>query len=291
MVAMARGRGRRFDRALIVVEALVGAGVVMLVVGKSYGPASTVLFILAGLAVAMTAVFVARLFGALGDETLDIPGKTVDDERELLEHEKQLLLAGLKEFEADAATGKVDREDYEHLRKTAEARAIQIIRTLKEADAHWMARAEALVAERLGRPIATQIATTISATDVATKIAAAVAPAAAPAAATKSIAPMVPPDTIALEHGPGPQTSSATKFIAPASPPDTVASAHAAGPATPGAMKSIPWPPAGSSLFDRRPVSFSPRADGKLACGGCWRENPDDARYCAGCGRPREGAG
>lgn len=141
---------RRADRALIFVEALVGLGVVAAVVGKSYGAASTVTFILTGLALAFTVVVAARMFTALKDETLDVPGRMHDLAREELEHEKLILLQGIKEFEADAAQGKVDTEDYESLRRTAEARAVEILRTLQDSDAQYMQRAEELIRKRTG---------------------------------------------------------------------------------------------------------------------------------------------
>src|SRR5690242_4804791 len=126
--------GRRFDRALVAIEALVGLAIVAAVIGKSYGPASTAAFVVCGTTAAMAGYFILRMFGALGDETLDVPPPAVDDERARLEHEKLLLLQGIKELEADAAIGKVDAEDYAHLRRKAEARALAIIRALKESD-------------------------------------------------------------------------------------------------------------------------------------------------------------
>jgi hypothetical protein len=142
--------GRRIDRAIVIVEALIGLGVVVAIVGKSYGWASTVAFAACGVALAFTGYVLVRMVTALGDESLDAPGRVFDDERARLEHEKLLLLQGIKEFDADAATGKVDRADYDHLRRTAEARAMEIISILKESDARWMREAERLVTQRVG---------------------------------------------------------------------------------------------------------------------------------------------
>lgn len=150
MSSATANQSRRADRALLIVEALVGLGVVAAVVGKSYGTASTVTFLLAGLSLAFTALVVFRMFSALRDETLDVPGAVRDTAREQLEEEKLILLQGIKEFEADAAQGKVDAADYESLRKTAEARAVEILRTLQSTDAHYLEQAERLVAERTG---------------------------------------------------------------------------------------------------------------------------------------------
>src|SRR5262245_33303482 len=123
MSASARAAGSSAgDRALIAVEALVGLGVIVAVIGKGYGPAATVLFTLSSAAAAATAYFLAKMVGALRDETLDVQGAVIDEDRERLEHEKLLLLQGIKELEADAATGKVDPDDYVHLRQKAEAR-------------------------------------------------------------------------------------------------------------------------------------------------------------------------
>ena len=83
------------------------------------------------------------LFSALSDESLDVLGAVADPERDRLEQEKRILLQGLKEFEADKAIGKVDAKDYEHLKKTAEARAVQIIKQLKDNEKYWLSKAQA----------------------------------------------------------------------------------------------------------------------------------------------------
>jgi hypothetical protein len=144
------GRGRKLDRALVVLEALVGAAVIAAVVGRSYGPASTLVFLVGSAIAGATGWFLYRMIASLRDDTLDAPDPVHDQEREHLEEEKYLLLQGIKEFEADAAIGKVDADDYEHLRRGAEARAVEIIRQLKAEDDHWKGRAEALIKKRLG---------------------------------------------------------------------------------------------------------------------------------------------
>jgi hypothetical protein len=149
-MAVSGRRGRKLDRALVVLEALVGAGVIAAVVGRSYGPASTIVFLVGSAFAAATGWFLFRMIASLGDETLDAPDPVRDQERERLEEEKYLLLQGIKEFEADAAIGKVDAGDYEHLRKSAEARAVEIIRKIKTEDEEWQGRAESLIKRRLG---------------------------------------------------------------------------------------------------------------------------------------------
>jgi hypothetical protein len=144
--------GRGVDRALIAVEALAGVAVVAAIVGKAYGAAPTIFFALAGISLAFTVLVLVKMASAWSDETLDVVGRVRDVEREQLEHEKMLLLHGIKELEADAAVGKVDKRDYQYLRGTAESRAIEIIEKLKNDDARWMLEAERLVEKRLGRP-------------------------------------------------------------------------------------------------------------------------------------------
>jgi hypothetical protein len=152
-----RARRSSADRLIVALEAIVGIAVVVAIVGKTYGIPSTVAFVACGIAAASAGYFMVRMIGAIRDETLDVPGRVFDEEREKLEHEKLLLLQGIKEFEADAATGKVDAADYEHLRKSAEARAVEIIRALKESDARWLREAETYVAQKLG-PEASRVA-------------------------------------------------------------------------------------------------------------------------------------
>lgn len=182
-------RGIGLDRALIAVEVIVGVAVVAVVVGKGYGAVATIAFVVCGAALAASAWFLVRMLTSLSDETLDVRGHMADSEREQLEHEKLLLLQGLKEFEADAATGKVDQADYAHLKRTAEARAVEIISALKASDAYWMERAGKMVEKRLGKPVAAPAAPkaapvpapTTAASAAATQLASSAWPAAAAA--------------------------------------------------------------------------------------------------------------
>jgi hypothetical protein len=141
----------RADRAVVIIEAAVAVTVVSAVIGTTYGPSSTVGFLLVGTALAATVTFLGRMVGALRDPALDVPPERTDTEREALEAEKAVLLQGIKELEGDSGTGKVDREDYHHLRRVAEARALEIIRQLNESDRRWGDEAEALIARRTGR--------------------------------------------------------------------------------------------------------------------------------------------
>ncbi|MEL7369904.1 MAG: hypothetical protein AAFN74_13380, partial [Myxococcota bacterium] len=137
------------DRALIFVEVIVGLGVVAAIMGKTYGTAPTVIFLFCGLAATYTGYNMFRMLASLGDPTLEIQGRIADERRESMEYEKKLLLQGIKELEADYAVGKVDARDYQALRNTAEAKAVDIIAELKDDDAHWKKAAEALVEKRL----------------------------------------------------------------------------------------------------------------------------------------------
>lgn len=152
MVATAKTRARTgVDRALLLIEVLAGLGVVAAIIGKTYGVAPTIFFVLVGSSASFTGWAIVRAITAWNDATLDLTHQVADEERLRLEHEKLLLLQGIKELEADLGIGKVDPRDYAHLRRTAENRAIAIIQKLKEQDTKWMGRAEALVAERLGQ--------------------------------------------------------------------------------------------------------------------------------------------
>lgn len=138
------------DRSLVAVEVLVAVAVVAAIVGKTYGAAPTAVFLVTGGAVAFTVFTVARMLGSLRDPTLDMVEKVEDEARAALEHEKLLLLQGIKELEADAAVGKVDPEDYKILRAKSEADALAIIQRIKAQDDKWLKAAEGLVERRLG---------------------------------------------------------------------------------------------------------------------------------------------
>ena len=142
------GRGLQ-DRALVVIEVVVGLVVVAAIMGKAYGPAPTVIFVLCGIAATYTGYNLFRMVTSLGDPTLEVQGRRRDEAREALEYEKKLLLQGIKELEVDYGVGKVDERDYANLRKTAEDRALNIISRLRQDDAHWQRRAEQLVSKRV----------------------------------------------------------------------------------------------------------------------------------------------
>jgi uncharacterized membrane protein YuzA (DUF378 family) len=144
---------RLIDRAILLLEALVGIAVVAAIIGRTYGFSSTLVFIACGLAATYSGYTMVKMFSSLRDETLEITGRIEDEERAALEHEKLLLLQGIKELEADAAVGKVDAEDYQHLRKTAEDRALQIIHRIKDSDQRWRNEAEKYVTKKLGRKV------------------------------------------------------------------------------------------------------------------------------------------
>jgi hypothetical protein len=150
---MAQGRSRLVDRGILVVEAIVGVAVVGAIIGRTYGFSSTLVFLICGLAAAFSGYVLVKMLTSLRDESLEVTGRIDDEERAALEHEKILLLQGIKELEADAAVGKVDAADYQHLRDTAEKRALQIIHKLKESDKKWRSEAERYVAQKLGRPV------------------------------------------------------------------------------------------------------------------------------------------
>lgn len=210
------------DRALIAIEAIVGLAVVSAIVGKAYGAAPTFVFVACGISVAFTALALVRGAGALTDRTLDVTGRIEDEERDALEHEKVLLLQGIKELEADYAIGKVAPEDYEHLRRTAEQRAMKIIDELKRSDEKWLEEAERLVEKRIGR------------------------------VAARADAPAPIGDTDQWRD-----EDLETR------------------------QKRVAYAP----LFDDRAVAMP-----ENVCAACGTENDEDAKFCNGCGRPKEAA-
>ncbi len=145
--------GSRSDRLLTLVQAVPPFLVAVVLVMRSSGPAPAIAFGILCLVLASTAYFIYRGASALGDEALDVDERALDTERLQLEQEKKILLHGIKEFEADAATGKVDAADYAILRRSAEARAVEIIRVLKDSDEHWRREARRLAQKRLSTPL------------------------------------------------------------------------------------------------------------------------------------------
>jgi hypothetical protein len=244
------------ERGLLVVEIAAAVAVVAFVVGRVSGAAATVSFLAIGVALALAGYFVFRMVGALADESLDARGQVLDEDRLRLEHEKQLLLHGIKELEADLGTGKVDPRDYAVLRRSAEARALEIIRVLRETDDRWLAAAQALVEQRLGRP---PLAARLEADG-----------------AEKKLVPTTPKAAErarALTSERAPVAAAAPSAEAPAAhgPVDAATTAHPA-------------------FFDPRPVRLVAEGDG-LVCSGCGAQSPIGVRFCTGCGRPRAAEG
>lgn len=116
-------------------------------VAPKHGVAATVVFALIAVSVAYTGWALVAALGALWAPALDLDPPP-DPEAEALEHEKQLLLAGIKELEADFAMAKVDPEDYAALRASAEAKSLQIIRRQRADRARWEGAAEALLTDQ-----------------------------------------------------------------------------------------------------------------------------------------------
>jgi len=134
------------------IEILIGLAVAVAVLSRGAdGAASSLVFLFGAGAAAYSGFTIYRAVTALTDDRL--PATAVgEDRRSALEYEKNLALAALKELEADAATGKVDRRDLPTLKATAEARALGLIRQIREEDEHWRREAEATVVGTASEP-------------------------------------------------------------------------------------------------------------------------------------------
>lgn len=127
------------------IEVLLGLAVAVAVLGRGGdGAAPSLIFLIGGASAAYTAYVTYRAIQALSDDRLPATAGA-EDRREALEYEKNLALAALKELEADAAMGKVDARDLPTLKATAEARALALIKQIRDEDALWRRRAEAAV--------------------------------------------------------------------------------------------------------------------------------------------------
>lgn len=215
------GPTQSYERTLLIIEAVVGVGVVAFLIRSAYGAFSTFTFLLCAVAMAFTVWVIVRMLTSLTDPTLQVTGKVRDYRREKLEGEKRLILQGIKDLEADYATSKMDEREYNSLRGSAEARAVEIIRELKQTDEHWALEAQKLVSARTGIPV--------------------------------------------------PQPKSSPKST------DT--------PPAPDVRQDVPA--ADSRVFLDTPVAFT-RHKKKLKCEACGYHNDTDARFCSGCGRPRQ---
>ena len=144
---------RSFDRWLIVVEFVLAIAIIGAIFGEYYGLFSTLLFVMCSLGFAFTGMVMWRMVTSLSNERLEIRNEPIDEVRESLLREKKLLTEGLKELAADYGAGKVDEEDYEALRLSAENRALEVIKRLKNEDAKWLLAArEAAGLEEIAPP-------------------------------------------------------------------------------------------------------------------------------------------
>jgi hypothetical protein len=130
------------------IEVLLGLAVAVAVLGRGGdGAAPSLVFLIGGAAAAYSAYVAYRALAVLADDRLPTSAG-VQDRREALEYEKNLALAALKELDADAAMGKVDKRDLPTLKATAEARALALIKQIRDEDAQWRRRAEHAVGIR-----------------------------------------------------------------------------------------------------------------------------------------------
>ncbi len=72
--------------------------------------------------------------------------------------------------------------------------------------------------------------------------------------------------------------------VAPSAPPEAIGDV-AMAPSRPK-LQAEAVSSADATLFEDAPTPFR-REGGRLVCGHCGHENDEDAKYCAGCGRPR----
>jgi len=135
-------RSRTNERWLLFVEFSIAVGIIIAIFGENYGLFATLLFILCAGAFAFTGQSVWRMLTSLNDPRLEVENDAVDEVRNSLLREKKLLTEGLKELKADYAAGKVDVADYEVLRSSAESRAIEVIKRIKNEDAKWLEAAK-----------------------------------------------------------------------------------------------------------------------------------------------------
>jgi hypothetical protein len=141
-------RGAAAQSWTVWIEVLLGLAVAVAVLGRGAdGAAPSLVFLVGGAAAAYSAYVVYRAVVALTDDRLPTSAD-VEDRREALEYEKNLALAALKELDADAAMGKVDKRDLPTLKATAEARALALIKQIRDEDALWRRRAEQAVGIR-----------------------------------------------------------------------------------------------------------------------------------------------
>jgi len=124
------------------IEVLLGLAVAVAVLGQSSdGAAPSLMFLIGAASAAFTAYVTYQAIAALSDERLPATAGG-EDRREALEYEKNLALAALKEIDADASMGKIDARDLPTLKASAEARALALIKQLRDEDAKWRKKAE-----------------------------------------------------------------------------------------------------------------------------------------------------
>lgn len=148
-VSRARSRGVQGTFAAWLPVAL-GVSLVFAYFAQTYGVVPAILYVLLVGAGAWTTRIAWRAWQSLRSPQLEEAPQVVDAPTEALEHEKELLLASIKELEADYATGKVDEADYQDLRQSAESQALSVMAALRARQRYWMNQAEQLAAERSG---------------------------------------------------------------------------------------------------------------------------------------------
>lgn len=132
-------------RWILLLEGVIGFGVMVAIVSQTYGAFPSLTFGFTALSVAYTGWVVTRMLSSLADPTLEVGGRVRDYRRERLEGDKRLLLQGIKDLEIDYAVGKMEEAEYQNLLSSARSRAVEIIGRLQADDERWRAEAEKLL--------------------------------------------------------------------------------------------------------------------------------------------------
>jgi hypothetical protein len=138
----------RLSSLITLWQVTLGVAVAGAVVARLMGGAPALFFLLCAAGAVLVVATVWRALSVHWDPT--VAEAEVMDRRATLRYERDLAVQAIKELEADAAAGKVDPKDLPGLRTSAEARALELIRRLREAEESDDLRALQLAHEALG---------------------------------------------------------------------------------------------------------------------------------------------
>jgi hypothetical protein len=131
----------------------LGSIVCALVVGFTYGLGTAILVLAGGVLLGIISILWASVRTLSGDAPITLEEAIMLAAPSAAEEQKRAVLQALKDLEYERSVGKIAEGDYQELLQRYRAEAKRLLRAVDEDLAPLRAKANAYLAEQLGRPL------------------------------------------------------------------------------------------------------------------------------------------